>query len=60
LELHGDHFGIDLHYRAYQPIAHAIAISIVIAENFHSISDRVGFILAWIRGEIQSWQSCLR
>jgi len=44
-ELDGDHLRIDLHNHAFQPIANALVVALVIAKNIDVIAYFVGFTL---------------
>jgi hypothetical protein len=59
LELDSDHLRVNLDDCAHQPIAHPVAIAIVIAKDFDLVANIVGIILIWGRCEEKVWQSVL-
>jgi hypothetical protein len=46
-KLNGNHFRINLHHDPFQPIAHTLSGSVMIAKNIYMITYLVGFIAIW-------------
>jgi len=52
LKLTGDHLGVDLHHGPLQPVAHSLAVAVVIAEYFDAITNLIGLFLFRNTGEV--------
>jgi hypothetical protein len=52
LELNGEHFRIDLNDRTLEPIADAVAFSLMITEHFNAVANFEGLLSFRSTGEI--------